>query len=111
MDLKLNIYDGREISKTYTAETYDLMLGTVEDLIDIVDLDSLQSGSDVELVKLAVNALTRGMDVIKPLLKDIFEGLTDDELKHTKVKDLASVLVAVTKFAIDQISKGSNQKN
>ena len=31
MDLKLNIYDKKEITKTYTAETYDLMFGTVED--------------------------------------------------------------------------------
>ena len=39
MELKLNIYNKKEIVKTYTAETYDLMFGTVEDLIDLINLD------------------------------------------------------------------------
>ena len=38
MDLKLNIYEKRKVIKTYTAETYDLMFGTVEDLLDVMDI-------------------------------------------------------------------------
>lgn len=111
MELKLNIYEKRKVIKTYTAETYDLMFGTVEDLIDILDLDALKTGDDVEIIKLAGNAVIKGMDIIKPLLKDIFEGLTDEELKHTSVSEIATVLVEVVKFTISQITKGQTEKN
>ena len=51
MDLKLNIYEKRKIVKTYTAETYDLMFGTVEDLLDVIDIDNIQAGDRTELLK------------------------------------------------------------
>lgn len=111
MELKLNVYNKREIIKTYTAETYDLMFGTVEDLIDIIDLDKLKSDSDVELLKLAGDVVMKGLDIIKPLLKDIFDGLTDEELRNTKTSEIATVLVEIVKFTIVQISKGGNGKN
>ena len=33
MELKLNIYNKKNIEKTYSTDTYDLMFGTVEDFI------------------------------------------------------------------------------
>lgn len=111
MELKLNIYEKKKIVKTYTAETYDLMFGTVEDLIDLIDLDKLKTGSDVELLKLVGDVVMKGLNVIKPLLKDIFDGLTDEELRNTKTSDIAVVLVEIVKFTIAQISKGGNEKN
>ncbi|MDE5763745.1 MAG: hypothetical protein K2I00_02120 [Ruminococcus sp.] len=111
MELKLSIYNRKQIEKTYTAETYDLMFGTVEDLIEVINLDKLQTGSDAELVRLAGDVVVHSLDIIKPLLKDIFEGLTDEELKHTKVKEIASVLVNVVKFSIEEVGKGAKRKN
>ena len=111
MEMKLNIYEKKKIIKTYTAETYDLLFGTVEDLVDILELDTLKTGSDVEVIKLATNVITKGMDIIKPLLKDIFEGLPDDELRNTHVSEIVTVLVEVIKFAINQITKGQKLKN
>ena len=109
--MKLNIYEKRKIIKTYEAETYDLMFGTVEDFIDLVDLDKLQTGSDAEIIKLAGDVVLKGMNVIKPLLKDVFEGLTDEELRNTKVSEIASVLIEIIKFAVTELSKGANGKN
>lgn len=111
MELKLNIYNKKEIVKTYTAETYDLMFGTVEDLIDLINLDKLQTGSDVELIKMVSEIVMNGIGMIKPLLKDVFNGLTDEELRNTKTSEIASVLVEIVKFTIAQISKGGNGKN
>nr|DAY64247.1 MAG TPA: hypothetical protein [Caudoviricetes sp.] len=111
MDLKLNIYEKKKIVKTYTAETYDLMFGTVEDLIDLIDLDQLKNGTDAEIIKLVGKVIINGMGIIKPLLKDIFEGLTDEELKKTKVSEISTALVEIVKFSISQITKGTNGKN
>ena len=111
MDLKLNIYEKKKIVKTYTAETYDLMFGTVEDLIDLIDLDQLKNGTDAEIIKLVGKVIINGMGIIKPLLKDIFEGLTDEELKKTKVSEISTALVEIVRFSISQITKGTNGKN
>ncbi len=82
MDLKLNIYDKKEITKTYTAETYDLMFGTVEDLLDVIDIDNIQAGNKAELLKAIAKVLASSMNIVKPLLKEVFDGLTDEELSN-----------------------------
>ena len=50
MEIKLPIYEKREVVKTYTAETYDITFGTMEDLVNVLDMDKLTSGKDEDLV-------------------------------------------------------------
>lgn len=109
--MRLNIYNGKQIEKTYEADAYDLMFGTVEDVAAAVKLDELKTGTDVEIIKMIGNLVLSSMDTVKDLLKDIFDGITDDELKHTKVKEIAGVLLDVVKFTIQQLSIGNNGKN
>lgn len=108
--MQLNVYKNREIEKTYEAENYDLMFGTVEDIMTIFDIDALKTGSDVELINLVTKALPTCLNIINPLLKDIFEGLTDEELKRVKLKEVAIVLVDVIKYTLTEISKGFGVK-
>ena len=108
--MKLTIYENKKPVKIYTAEAYDLMFGTVEDIAEAMDLDNLKTGSDVEIIGLAVDLIKRNMTTVKDLLKDIFEGMTDDEIKHARVRDIARVLVDVVKYTISQL-KSDNSKN
>lgn len=109
--MKLNVYDKKKIVKTYEVDAYDLMFGTVEDVANAIDIDSLKSGSDVEIIKMVGKLVMSSMDTVKNLLKDIFDGLTDEELKNTKVSEIATVLVDVVKFTIAQLNLGENGKN
>lgn len=109
--MKLNIYENKKVIKTYEAESYDLMFGTVEDVLTMFNVDDLVTGADIEIIKMVGAALPKCINTVKPLLKDIFEGLTDDELKKTKMKEIVVVLVEVVKFAFMQISLGANSKN
>lgn len=111
MDLKLNIYEKRKIIKTYTAETYDLMFGTVEDLLNVIDIDNIQAGDKTELIKAVAKVLAHSMDIVKPLLKDVFDGLTDEELRNTSIKEIVDVLSNIVTYSINQITKGNNGKN
>ena len=111
MDLKLNIYEKRKIVKTYTAETYDLMFGTVEDLLNVIDIDNIQAGDKTELIKAVAKVLAHSMDIVKPLLKDVFDGLTDEELRNTSIKEIVDVLSNIVTYSINQITKGNNGKN
>jgi len=111
MELKLNIYEKKKVIKTYTAEAYDITFGTMEDLIDALGIDGLNTGNDIELIMIATKVIAGNKEIIKDLLKDIFDGLTDEEIKKTYVKDLATVLVKAVKYAIAEIGKGVNGKN
>ena len=105
MELKLNIYKNQqEIEKTYQAQDYDVMYGTVEDLLDCLDLEALtnNAGTD-DLISAASRLLRARADVINPLLLDIFPGLTEEELRHTKARELLEVIVNLTGFSLDQL--------
>lgn len=107
--MKLNIYDKKQVVKTYEADTYDLMFGTVEDVANAIDLDKLNTGSDAEIIKLIGGLVITSMPTITDLLKDIFDGITDDEIKHTKVKEIAAVFLDVVKYTLAELGKGSGK--
>lgn len=111
MEIKLDIYKKKEIIKTYKTDTYDLMFGTVEDFANLINIDKLKTCTDAEIIKLAGKAMFSGMDIIKVLLKDVFTGLTDEELRHTKSKDIVKVLVEIVKFTLNEIGKSITSKN
>lgn len=104
-DLKLNIYNGKTVEKTYIAEEIDIMFGTVEDLLDVIDFDNLND--EKEVVKVVIKTLNN----LKPFLKQIFDGLTDEEIKRTKVKELIPLFVKIVKYSIDELKSlmGKNQ--
>lgn len=107
----LNIYEKRKIIKTYKAEAYDLMYGTITDIANVVNLDDIKTGSNEEILKLVIKLLPTGLESINKLIKDIFDGLTDEELKKTKVKEVAQVLVDVIVFTYNQLRGGNDSKN
>ena len=96
-DLKLNIYNGKTIEKTYVSDEIDIMFGTVEDLLDVIDFDNLND--EKEVVKVVIKTLNN----LKPFLKQIFDGLTDDEIKRTKVKELVPLFVDIVKYTMDEL--------
>lgn len=109
MELRLNIYSKernketgkKEIVKTYITDEYDLMYGTIEDVLTIFDMEQMNDNS--AMLKMVI----KFMDQLKPLLKDVFFGLTDEELKCIKVKELVPVVVGILNLAMEQFSDGS----
>lgn len=109
--MKLNIYNKREIVKTYVAETYDLMFGTVEDILKLINIDSMKTGSDTEIIKMVGSMLVDGIGDVKWLLFDVFDGLNDEELRNTKVSEVAAVVIEIVKYSIAEMNKNINPKN
>ena len=108
--MKLNIYEKKKVVKTYETDSYDLMFGTLEDVAEAVKLDDLKTGSDVELIKMVGNLVINSMDTVRDLLKDIFDGITDAELKNTKVNEIVTVIIEVVQFTVKEFGK-FNTKN
>lgn len=94
--MKLNVYKNqKEIAKTIEVDNYDIMYGTVEDIFDILDgIENMNDGN--EIVKV-INA-NRGK--LNDLLLDIFgaEGLTKEDLRMVKVKELVPVFIDLFKY-------------
>lgn len=88
--ISLNIYkkdDKKTIEKTYTVDGYELMLGTVEEFVNIIDVDKLNDNTAV------AGMVLKGYGKIKPLIKDIFPEITDEELNRVKVTELVQVII------------------
>lgn len=108
--MKLNIYEKKNVVKTYTAESYDLLWGVLEDVANAVKIDELKTGSEAEIMRMVVNLVLHSMGTVKELMKDIFDGLTDEDLKKTKVSEIAQVLVDVVIYTVSKL-KNFNSKN
>lgn len=113
--MKLDVYKfdaetGRtsqtEIEKTVTAETYDLMFGTVEDILGL--LDAIGDTTDADAV---LKAITVNWDKLCVLLLDVFPQMTRDDLRNIKVRDVVPVIVELFKFVVDGFGGGASAKN
>ena len=104
--MKLNIYKNqKEIEKTYEVEAYDLMYGTVEDIFEVLD-GIEESASENEMLKV----IQKNRNKITDLLMDVFgdEGLTDEELRRIKLKELVPYFVDLFEYVYKTFG---NEKN
>lgn len=108
--MKLNIFGKDEngkkaIVKTYEVREYDLMFGTVEELAREIKLDELTDINDEKILMTVGKLMITSMNVIKDLLTDMFDGITEDEIKHTTVKEIAAVLIDVVVYTITELDR------
>ena len=106
--MKLNIYKKKKVVKTYTVNEYDLMWGTIEDIIQAVDLDKLENINEDAIVELVGRLLVTSFDTVRELILDIFEDMTEEELKQTKVVEIARVLIDVVIYTVVKIEGSFN---
>ena len=108
MKLKLNIYDGRKVAKTYTCETVDITFGVLEDVLHALNLESLKTGDKKELTAMVMNCF----DQIKPFLMDLFDGVTADEIRHTRMSNLVEIFRNLYVYAVNELNIATkNEKN
>ena len=100
MELKLHIYEGKKIIKTYKAETVDFSFGVVEDVLDILDFDSMKTGDNKEIAAMIVKASRQ----LKPFLKDLFDGVTDEEIRKTRIQNLIEVFRGLFRYATQEMN-------
>lgn len=96
-EIKLDIYKGGKVEKTYKTDSYNLMLGTVEDFLAIVDPDKLND------TKALVEMVRKGMTEVKGFLKEMFPEITDDELRRTSVDGIIRCIVQTASAVGDSL--------
>lgn len=111
MELKLNVYKNqKEIEKTYSVDTFDLMTGTTEDFLNAINIDSLSAKTDKEIYLEIGKFITKNPRLIYGLLHDIF-GITEEEWRKTKVKEVGAVLLKFLTSTCEEIARLANGKN
>lgn len=109
MELTLNIYENGKVKKTYAAEDYFLSTGVCEDILEIAE------GSDLLTMFVSGNAndLKMGLEVIKtvsrlapklkPIFKEVFIGVTDEELRQTDIKEYVACVKNIVSFVVNEL--------
>ena len=115
MELKLNVYNRKEIEKTYVANDFELTTGVCEDLLELINIDMFEGGlealSDESKIAEVLRTITGGINVFKDMLKEVFDGLTDAEIKRTKVKEVIQVVASIIKYSITGLTSSFGSKN
>ena len=106
MEIKLNIYNGNSIEKVYTAETIDFSFGVIEDILDALDLESMKTNSKTELAGIIIKCSKQ----LKPFLKDMFPGVTDEEIRRTHIQNLIEVFKGLYEYATKELSAATNDE-
>lgn len=108
MNIVLKIYEGKEVIKTYSAETIDFSFGVVEDVLDALDFENMKSGNKTELAGIIIKCSKQ----LKPFLRDIFPGVTDEELRNTRIQNLIEVFRGLYQYATEELGKAAGpEKN
>lgn len=105
--MKLNIYKNQnEVAYTFETDAYDLMYGTVEDVLDILDEVTGENATNDDLIK----AISSNRDKLNDLLLDIFPDATAEDLRNVKVKELIPLFIELFGFVKDSFGE-SKTKN
>lgn len=61
----------------------------------------------LEVLKIVVKAFGK----FKPLMKEVFDGLTDEEYNRTAIKEVARVVVNIVTYTVTELFAVSDTKN
>lgn len=105
MELKLPIYEGAQVVKTYTTDTINFSFGVVEDVLNALNFDDMKTGDNKELAIMILKCSKH----LKPFLMDLFEGVTADEVRKTKIQDLIIIFKGLYEYATGEIMIASSK--
>ena len=103
--MKINVYKGQKIVKTYETQEYKLLFGTVDDLIDAIDMEALSTAKGTDLVGVVAQFARDSRNTAKELIMDMFPEITEDELRHVAVDEIVACLVDAIKYVFAQVNK------
>lgn len=111
----LNIYDKKgKVVKTYSTNEIFVTTGIVEDIFKYVDIDTLlnKSTSQEDLGKLILKIVVKGWSNFKEIILNLFDNLTEEEFRETRINEVASVILNVLTYALSSLNSiGTSEKN
>lgn len=114
MEVRLNIYTDetlKEIEKTYVQNDFKLATSVAEDLLDLINIDMFIGTDENAAMKELFKVVLKGRPQFKTLLKRVFDGLTDDEIKRTNLKEFVQAIYNIAVYTIAGLFDLADEKN
>lgn len=98
-EIKLNVYDktGKKVIKVVSAQPYDIMLGSLTELMAIVDANNL--GNNAKMIQSIVAAWGE----FKTILDGVFPDMTETDWKCVKIKEIAPIIISLVKYTVSEL--------
>ncbi len=111
--LSLNIYEGTEIKKTYTADSAHILVGTVAQIFKMFDVDKLATMTTQQVGVEILITIVKNFDLFKLIMKDVFIGLTDEEYAKCRLDEMTEVAKEVLIYVMNTFTQieSDNKKN
>lgn len=106
MSFKLTLYKRPqliEVERTIEVRDCDISLGSLMDLLGIVDLSQKKDRSKAEDLKL--------IKMFFPIMQEIFSELSDDDIHKVKLKDMQMIIANAVEIALSQVGDSDNEGN
>ena len=106
MSFKLTLYKRpqlKEVEKTLEVRDCDISLGSLMDLLGIVDLSQKKERTKAEDLKL--------IKMFFPIMQEIFSELSDDDIHKIKLKDMQMIIANAVEIALSQVGDSDNEGN
>lgn len=99
MDMVLKIYDekGKEVVREVAASTFDIMFGTIQELMELLDIENTENNLEI------LGKVTGAWKELTGLLDTVFPGVSREEWKRVKVKELLPLLLGIVKFSFEEM--------
>lgn len=97
--LTLKIYEGKNVIKEYKAETIDFSYGVIVDVLKALDFEHMTTGSNLELSSM----IAKCTDIIPNFLMDLFDGVTAEEVRHTRISNLIEIFRNLYFYATQEL--------
>jgi hypothetical protein len=108
MELKLVVKEkGKGKKKTYTANAVDLSFGVVDDTIKALSPEKVDFSDSMALGKAILGAWKQ----IAPILMELFDGVTEEELRTVKMTNLVEIAQEIFEHLSETISVLHDEKN
>jgi hypothetical protein len=104
--MKITIYEKKQVVKTYEAEVTDLPFGVMEDLSEAFNFEKLLVGTDEDKATAVVDLLKNSKKAAYELLHEIFPEITDEEIRHASISDIAEALTDALTFSTNELLTG-----
>lgn len=102
--MKISTYKTqKEIDKTFEVDGYDLMYGTVEDILAVLD-EAGDLKDNAQLLKV----IQQNRSKVNDLLKDVFPDMTDEDIRRVKLKDLIPFFMELITYVMQSFGSGKN---
>ena len=111
MEFKLDVYDGREVVRTFVADERDVTVGICEDVLRMVDVERLpMMGADPAAAEAVTASFIRAFMQFREVAKRLFPDMTDEDYRRCLPADVGAVMMGLVTYSLQCLMGAAGPK-